>query len=412
MRIFFRLLSVCAFFGCLIMFALIGYAQFAFPEEYYVVTGDKPVIPRPYSISYSDPSADGVCVSLDTDGKDSETDAEVVLLDVIPVKASKIRTTQRTYVVPLGSAFGIKLYTKGVVVVKTDEVTTSAGSIDPAGSAGIKPGDVITAISGAAVERNEDVSRAFSESGGNELVLNILREGQSLTIRIKPVQSAVDGKYKVGIWVRDSSAGIGTLTFFDRKTGIFAGLGHAVCDVDTGEIMPLSGGEAVEAEIKGSYRGESGAPGELCGIFKNAVIGELLLNSDTGVYGSVSALRYENKQLPVAMSYEINTGPAQIIAEVNGDGKKYYDVEITKIYPNSDSHQKNMVIKVTDPDLIDETGGIVQGMSGSPIIQDGMLVGAVTHVFVNNPEQGYAVFAQSMIETEHELTEVEMKKAS
>jgi len=166
MRSFFRLLSLCAFFCCFVLFALIGYAELAFPDEYCVMTGDEPEIPKPYSISYGDPTADGVCVSLDTVNGDAETDAEIVLFDAIPVKASKVRTTQRTYVVPLGSAFGIKLYTKGVVVVKTDEVTTSQGSIDPAGNAGIKTGDVITAISGAAVERNEDVSRAFSESGG------------------------------------------------------------------------------------------------------------------------------------------------------------------------------------------------------------------------------------------------------
>lgn len=412
MRSFFRLLSLCAFFCCLVLFALIGYAELSFPDEYCVVTGDKPAIPKPYSLSYCDPTADGVCVSLDATDDDARTDAEIVLFDAIPVKASRVRTTQRTYVVPLGSAFGIKLYTKGVVVVKTDEVTTSQGSIDPAGNAGIRTGDVITEISGTAVERNEDVSRAFSESGGKELELSIQRGEESLRIKVRPVRSAVDGKYKVGIWVRDSSAGIGTLTFFDKKTGIFAGLGHAVCDVDTGEIMPLAGGEAVEAEIKGSYRGESGAPGELCGVFKNAVIGKLLMNSDTGVYGQVSALRYENRQVPVAMSYEISTGSAQIIAEVNENGEKYYDVEITKIYPNSDSHQKNMVIRVTDAELKKETGGIVQGMSGSPIIQDGMLVGAVTHVFVNNPEQGYAVFAQTMIDTVRELSEEGLKKAS
>lgn len=412
MRSFFKLLSWCAFFCCFVMFALIGYAELAFPDEYCVVAGDEPSIPKPYSISYGDSAADGVCVSLDKDEGGVEEEAEIVLLNVIPVKASKVRTMQRTYVVPLGSAFGIKLYTKGVVIVKTDEVTTSEGNIDPAGMAGVKAGDVITAINGAAVERNEDVSKAFSESEGRELEVSVLRGEENLTVRVKPVRSSVDGKYKVGIWVRDSSAGIGTLTFFDKRTGLFAGLGHAVCDVDTGEIMPLSGGEAVEADIKGSYRGESGAPGELCGVFKNDVIGELLLNSDTGIYGRVSALRYENRQLPVAMSYEINTGPAQIIAEVNGDGEKYFDVEITKIYPNSDSHQKNRVVRVTDPALIKETGGIVQGMSGSPIIQNGMLVGAVTHVFVNNPEQGYAVFAQTMIATEQELADVGLKKAS
>lgn len=412
MRSFIRLLSLCAFFCCFVLFVLIGYAELVLPGEYLVLEGDAPVVPMPYSISYGDPSADRVCVSLDTRAEGFESGAKISLFEAIPVKAAKVRTTQRNYVVPLGSAFGIKLYTRGVVVVKTDEVTTRQGSINPASSAGIRTGDVIMAISGTAVERNEDVSRAFSESGGKELVLNILRGEENLFIKVRPVQSAVDGKFKVGIWVRDSSAGIGTLTFFDKKTGVFAGLGHAVCDVDTGEIMPLAGGEAVEAEIKGSYRGESGAPGELCGVFKNAVIGKLMLNSDTGVYGLVSALRHENKTLPVAMSYEINIGPAQIIAEVNEDGERYYDVEITKIYPNSDSHQKNMVVRVTDEELKKETGGIVQGMSGSPIIQSGMLVGAVTHVFVNNPEQGYAVFAKTMIDTANELSDIGMKKAS
>ncbi len=412
MQRFFKILSFCAFLCSFAVFALVGYAGLVYPDEYNIITGDFPDTGSLYSLKAVDTAADGVCVSLDTDFSTEHKTAQLMLLDIVPVKTSEITAAQRTYVVPLGDAFGIKLYTKGVVVVKTDEVTTARGIVNPAGEAGIKVGDIITAIDGGKVERNEDVSQKFADSGGKEIVLSIIRNGEQLTVRVRAALSAIDGKYKVGIWVRDSSAGIGTLTFYDRSTGIFAGLGHAVCDVDTGEIMPLSGGEAVEAEIKGSYRGESGTPGELCGVFGRSVIGKLLLNNDTGVYGMATNIKYSRKQLPVAMSYEVNPGNAQIIAEIDESGTKAYDVEIIKVSQNTDSHQKNMVIKVTDEGLIRKTGGIVQGMSGSPIIQNGMLVGAVTHVFVNNPLQGYAVFAQNMVKTADELSQSDRKMAS
>jgi len=393
MRSFLKSLSVCAFLCCCAVFGMIGYAELTIPDEYNLMAGDALPISSPYTVVYGD--AEAVCAA-----ETARYGAQVRVLNVIPVKELKVTTQKRAYVVPLGTAFGIKLYTRGVVVVKTDEVATVAGIVNPAAEAGIRSGDVITAVDGRRVESNGDVSGAFSASEGRELTLSIVRENEEMDVRLRAARSAIDGKYRVGIWVRDSSAGIGTLTFYDRSTGNFAGLGHAVCDVDTGRIMPLSGGEAVNAVIKGSYKGESGTPGELCGVFGSRVLGTLTLNSETGVYGKAMGMTCSEKQIPVAMSYEIKTGPAQIIAEINDQGAKYYDVEITKIFQNTDAHQKNMVVKVTDSGLISETGGIVQGMSGSPIVQNGMLVGAVTHVFVNNPLQGYAIFAQTMVDTE------------
>ncbi|MCL2507693.1 MAG: SpoIVB peptidase [Oscillospiraceae bacterium] len=413
MRSFLKSLSACAFLCCCALFGIIGYAEMTIPDEYNIMAGDALPIPMPYTVVYNDMSADGVCVSLDeTASGKTEYAAQVRVLNAIPVKELKVTAKKRAYVMPVGTAFGIKLYTQGVVVVKTDEVAMLSGVINPAADAGIRPGDIITAIDGRTVESNGDVSGAFADSGGRELTLSITRGSEEISVKLKAALSAIDGKYRVGIWVRDSSAGIGTLTFFDKSTGNFAGLGHAVCDVDTGKIMPLSGGEAVSAVIKGSYKGESGTPGELCGVFGDKVIGTLTLNSETGVYGKVTGVTYTGKQIPVAMSYEIRTGPAQIISEINDQGARYYDVEITKVFQNTDAHQKNMVIRVVDETLINETGGIVQGMSGSPIIQNGMLAGAVTHVFINNPLQGYAIFAQTMVETESAIEGSGIQKAS
>ncbi|MFY9197989.1 MAG: SpoIVB peptidase S55 domain-containing protein, partial [Acutalibacteraceae bacterium] len=186
----------------------------------------------------------------------------------------------------------------------------------------------------------------------------------------------------------------------------------AVCDIDTGEIMPLLSGDIVSASVNGAYKGANGTTGELCGVFENKVLGTLLLNGSTGVYGKINSISNSTKEIPVAMQYEIQQGPAKIIATVEGDKPEYYDIKINKIYQNGDSSEKNMTIEITDERLIEKTGGIVQGMSGSPIIQNGMLVGAVTHVFVNNPLQGYAIFAENMISTGDYLKDIITKQAS
>jgi stage IV sporulation protein B len=298
-----------------------------------------------------------------------------------------------------GEAFGIKLYTRGVLVAKTDVVTTQNGNENPAQAAGLRSGDIITEIDGNQVNRKSEVSRAIENSGGTPLRMTVERGGSVLYLDCTPVKGAGGDKYIAGLWVRDSSAGIGTVTFYDKKSGTIAGLRHAICDVDSGEIIPISGGELVSAKVMGCYKGADGAPGELCGVFEPQVLAALEVNGDAGVYGEIGGEIPDGGLLPVALKSEVKPGPAQIAVTVAGKEKRYYDVEITKVSSNLNSVQKNMTLRVTDPDLIEATGGIVQGMSGSPIIQGGMLVGAVTHVFVNSPLEGYAIFAETMLET-------------
>jgi stage IV sporulation protein B len=318
-------------------------------------------------------------------------------LKLFPVKPTKISIARRSYVVPGGDIFGIKLYTRGVLVAKTDLVATQGGNENPAQTAGLRAGDVITEINGVEVNRKKEVSQAIEQSGGTPLQLVVERGGELLRMTCTPALSAAGDKYIAGLWIRDSSAGIGTVTFYDKKSNTLAGLGHAICDVDTGEIIPISGGELVSAKVMGCYKGVDGTPGELCGVFESQQLATLERNSDCGVYGELLAPP-EGKLVPVALKSEVKLGAAQVLATVNGQEKKAYAVEITKISPNANSNQKNMTIQVTDPELLEATGGIVQGMSGSPLLQNGMLVGAVTHVFVNSPLEGYAIFAQAMLE--------------
>ena len=315
--------------------------------------------------------------------------------------------------IPGGTPFGLRLYTNGVVIVGMDSVETKEGSVNPAKEAGLKEGDVIVSMDGQPVSRNEDVSRIFKGCAGHALKFHIRRGAQELDVTFQPACSISDGKFRAGLWIRDSSAGVGTLTFYEPESRVFAGLGHAICDVDTGEEMPLLAGDIVDAHINGCYKGTKGAAGELCGVFGNRVMGSLAVNGNTGVYGVMNAGNaLSGKAIPVALRQEVKTGPAQIISTVDGKAPQYYDVEITKIYSGPDTQVKNMIVEVTDSALIEKTGGIVQGMSGSPIIQNGMLVGAVTHVFVNNPLQGYGIFAESMLHTAENVAATQEKQAS
>ncbi|NLB36038.1 MAG: SpoIVB peptidase [Clostridiales bacterium] len=363
----------------------------------------------PYTIIESDIQSSAVEID---NGEKYEYEANIRVLNVFPVKSTKVTVSQRRYVYYGGSVFGLKIYTNGVVVVKIDEVSTEKGSKNPAAEAGLIIGDTIKKIDGKPVGKNDDVSAAIEGSKGKKLTLTVERNGKTLTLTLTPALSLADGKYRAGLWVRDSSAGIGTLTFYDSKTKVFAGLGHAVCDVDTGRKLPISGGDALKANINGCYKGTDGSPGELCGTFTSSQIGSLNINDNTGIYGICINGSLITKQIPVALTGEVKQGKAQIVSTIDENGPQYYDIEITKLYSDSSSVEKNMVIKVTDEELIRKTGGIVQGMSGSPIIQNGMLVGAVTHVFVNSPLQGYAIYSQTMLETADSLFYSHQKLAS
>lgn len=395
MRKFFRIMSIAGFAAATAAFSLIVLGYFRIPNEFFVTGNDSVSIGNLYSVEYEAEKTRSVL--------GSEYNAEIKLLNAIPVKNSKVTVVNRRYVVPGGNVFGMRIYSDGVLIVGADSITTENGNINPAEKAGLKQGDVITQINGKRITRNLQAALMFENCGGKPLKLTVKRKGETKTVDFTPALSAAEGKYRAGLWIRDSSAGVGVVTFYDRNTGMFGGLGHAICDADTGEIMPLLSGDTVETEIRGCYKGSNGTPGELCGVFGTGTTGRLLSNNVTGVYGVFDSPDPDAKLIPVAMKQEVKTGKAQIITTITDNKPTLYDVEITKVYAGTDSVQKNLVIKVTDDRLIEQTGGIVQGMSGSPIIQNGMLVGAVTHVFVNDPLQGYGIFAQTMLESVKEI---------
>ena len=330
--------------------------------------------------------------------------AQIKLWGVVPVKDSTVKVVNRRYVTLGGTPFGLRIFTSGVLVTGVGSVPTKSGAAYPAKKAGIKQGDIIIRINGATVTSNQEITQLVEGCGGKKLTVELIRDGKNKTVSLLPAAQSADGRYKIGLWVRDSTAGVGTITFVDSDTGVFAGLGHAICDADTGDVMPMRTGDILGATIRGCVKGTSGTPGELCGVFSTGVLGELYINGSKGVYGVLNKLPEKSAKIPVALSDEVVTGKAQVISTVNGTEPKYYDIEITKIHRVNDE-EKNMVIKVTDEELLEKTGGIVQGMSGSPIVQNGMLVGAVTHVFVNDPQQGYAIFADTMLDTATQLYE-------
>lgn len=414
MRKFLKALTLLGFACATVIFGLLGFADRTVPDELYVAQDRSPWFGELCVATPEDPTPQVQLHVQDNAAVQPQGyDVEVRLLNLFPVKNSHVTVTQRRYVVPGGTAFGLRLYTNGVVIVGMDPVATKEGSVNPAKDAGLKEGDVIVSMDGQSVSRNEDVSRIFRGCGGRALQLRIRRGTQELNVSFQPACSASDGKFRAGLWIRDSSAGVGTLTFYEPESRVFAGLGHAICDVDTGEEMPLLAGDIVDAHINGCYKGSKGAAGELCGVFGSRVMGTLTVNGNTGVYGIMNpSSALDGKAVPVALRQEVKTGPAQIISTVDGKSPQYYDVEITKIYSGPDNQVKNMIVEVTDDALIQKTGGIVQGMSGSPILQNGMLVGAVTHVFVNNPLQGYGIFAENMLHTAESVAVAQEKKAS
>ena len=340
----------------------------------------------------------GYGATLVTRAADQDThvlNASADFTDIIRKGDANKNSPNRQYLSVTGASFGIKLYLEGVVVVGSEEILTSNGYIDPSKLAGLQNGDMITHADGIKISKNVELSEILAKSKGEAVVLTIVRSGQKLQIPFYPVLCQTDNRYKAGLWVRDSSAGIGTLSFFDEKTGMFCGLGHGVNDSDTGKLIPFSRGEAYGAEIIGIKKGTSSQVGELSGVFTEDTLGDIIENSEIGVYGRFSKMPDNSVAYPLGQPDKIYTGKAQILSTVDENGAELYDIEITQI--NNDSSTKNIVISVTDADLIIKTGGIVQGMSGSPIIQNGCIVGVVTHVFVDNPQGGFGIFAQTML---------------
>lgn len=321
---------------------------------------------------------------------------EIRLWGMIPVKSVSVEAADRAQLIPSGNTFGVKMFTKGAVVIGMSSIPTAQGNICPGKESGIQEGDIILSVNKKEIARNEEVALIIENCNGKPLLFEVQRGEETKTITLNPVLSSADNRYKSGIWIRDSAAGIGTITYVDPKNNVFAGLGHAICDVDTGEILPVDSGEICDVSIHNINKGKSGTPGELLGVFSSDIaIGNIVYNNNTGIYGQLFQ-SYNGKSYPMAFKQEVETGPAVILCSLNDGESKEYDIKITSVDYNEKNQVKNMTIQVTDSELLELTGGIVQGMSGTPILQNGKLVGAVTHVFVNDPEKGYGIFAENM----------------
>ena len=321
--------------------------------------------------------------------------SDLSLMGVIPVKSVNIRVVKQRYVALSGESFGIKIFTKGVMVVGMSDVKSDKGNINPAKNAGLKIGDIILKANGKEVNSNAELSEIINASGGKEIKMTVKRDDDIFTTKFKPVLSSDTGTYKAGLWVRDSTAGLGTMTFYSTVNGAFAGLGHGIVDVDTGILLPINSGEIVKTEILSVTKSKKGSAGEICGAFTGETLGTLTENSSCGLYGYYKDFEQSENLILIANKQDVKTGNAKIYTTLDNGEPKYYDCVIERVdYTNSE--QKNLLVRINDERLIEKTGGIVQGMSGSPIIQNGQLVGALTNVFVNDPEKGYAVFAEEM----------------
>ena len=309
---------------------------------------------------------------------------------------------------PGGMAFGVKFYTEGVTVVGSCEVNTETGKANPANEAGLRSKDIILSVNGEQLNCAADLTERIEGCQGKALQLHCRRANKEFDTVLQPVYCPEEARYKTGIWVRDSGAGIGTVTFIIPETGAFAGLGHGICDADTGALIPMKRGSVSNVTISNIVKGTAGKPGELKGYFNAVKVGALLGNSACGVWGMYSKPPQENAELlPVGSHTEIEEGNAYILCTLNSNKIEKYDIHISNI--NRDAKgSKCFTVTVTDPKLLSATGGIVQGMSGSPIIQNGKLVGAVTHVLINDPTTGYGIFIENMLNAAN----IPMAKAS
>lgn len=305
-----------------------------------------------------------------------------------------------TEVIPIGRTAGIKMESEGLMVESVDPVATAVGEVTPAKQAGLQAGDILLAVDGAAVDTGAALQKKVSLSAGKTMRLTVRRDGKELTLTGAAVQDKA-GVYRLGLTVRDSVAGIGTITYVDPDTGQYGSLGHGICDGETGVLVPLKDGSLMESSVSGVVKGVAGTPGSLQGDFNlQQDMGSVEENTLTGIFGVLTDdSYYSGKQVvPVAQADDIQTGPATILSNVSGEEVREYSCEIEKVYGEGGEYDRSMTIRVTDPALIRQTGGIVQGMSGSPILQGGKLVGAVTHVLVSDPTRGYAVQIEKMLE--------------
>lgn len=339
-------------------------------------------------------------VSLSSD-RDGSVKLNFRFFGIIPVRTVNVDVVSSKNLVACGNTIGVKIKLDGILVIGISNVASNGQKIIPVRNSGIRPGSIITAVNGKTVESIEDLTDEIEHSGGNPIKIAFRSDDVLHEAMVSPVRSSEDDKYHIGLWVRDSTAGIGTLTFYDEKTGRFGALGHGITDIDTGMLMSVKSGEILESDILGVKMSKSGVPGELKGIFTEGTkLGTILSNTEIGIYGKLeqnAMQRIKGRTYPVGVRANIKEGPATILSNIDGRKIEEYDILIQRVSRQNLNGSKGMIIKITDGRLLNTTGGIVQGMSGSPIIQDGKIVGAVTHVLVNDPTRGYGIFVEAML---------------
>jgi stage IV sporulation protein B len=340
--------------------------------------------------------ADGERVTLT--GEQAGSAQLVVSFMGVPVKRVNVNVQPTRLVVPGGQAIGVALEMAGVLVVGASDV---GHTVSPARKAGIRAGDRILAVDGTAIHSAQHLTDLIKKGG--EAELTVQRGNDNLNVPVTPVKDGEDGAYRLGIWVRDSTAGVGTLSFYDPQSGMYGALGHAITDVDTGATLTVGEGEIYESRVVDILKSSDGRPGELMGDFMNDAkeLGTLTKNTQRGIYGKLNRPLSNSlypEGVPVAAHTELVTGPATLLTTLDDGGVKAYDCEITKLFSQNEPGQRSMVIRITDPVLLEKTGGIVQGMSGSPILQNGKLAGVVTHVYIDDTVLGYAVYAEWMLQ--------------
>lgn len=389
----FRLRRIAACTAALLM-SLCGTVQFyahSLPDHFYTDAD------RPISVATALP----VTFSDRTPTVPQGQEAELRLFGMFPVKTVSLTTLGPADVLIGGEPFGIRMLMAGVMVISLSTVQTADGSHShcPAADAGIRTGDIIEAINGKRISSNNDIQQAVAESAGEAVAVSVRRDGILKTVSVQPAYEPNAQRWLTGMWVRDSTAGIGTITYYTRSDDgqiAFAGLGHAVCDADTGAQIPLASGDVIAVSVRDIISGHAGKPGELLGAFDiGESIGTLSANTSCGIFGTMTHLPKKQQSVPLGFRQDISRGEAVMYTTLDGASPQPYSIEIEEIR-GEDAAFRNLVIHVTDPALLENAGGIVQGMSGSPILQNGRLIGAVTHVFVRDPTRGYGIFAENM----------------
>ncbi len=332
----------------------------------------------------------------------------VSLFNKFNLKDIDVSILPKTTVIPVGNIAGVKLYTNGVLVVGMSEIEgEDSKTYKPYENTGIEEGDTIVKINDNLISSTDDLIEKVNMSKGQKIEIEYMHDEETKECSITPVKTSEE-EYKLGLWVRDSAAGVGTVTFYEPSTQSFGALGHGITDIDTGDLLNIASGEFVTAKVLNIKKGEDGNPGKIQGtVEEQETIGEITKNTEFGIYGKIQDLSSLNidtsKEMEVAMREEIELGKATILCSLDNQTVKEYEIEITKIYRDNNYNNKSMEIKVTDEELIEKTGGIIQGMSGSPIIQNGKFIGAVTHVLVNSSTEGYAIFGDLMLKQSKEV---------